>query len=237
MSSTKFQILLFAFASVFASAAALPARADTEQTKRTILKIAQSYQGQGDSDGSKQRRLEKLVTKLLRENPQAPVSHRLPLLYGAWKQVWGPYDYRSNDRGVDPALDPANIIQVIFKDGYYYNVNPTRTKKGKAKGITLLRGEFVQDPEQANHLNVRFTNLRRLKGPMPTGLRLQDLPELSEVRSLSGERTVLPAFFVRLFFGGGTLNEVYTDHDLRILFGSGRDGGPGNYIYVMKRLQ
>lgn len=237
MNLVKIQTLLFAFATIFSSAAALSARADTEQTKRAILRLAQSYQGQGDPDRSKQRKLEKLVARLLRENPQDPVEHRLPLLYGAWKQVWGPYDYRNNDRGVDPALDPANIVQVIFEDGYYYNVNPARDKKGRPKGITLLRGEFVQDPQRENHLNVRFTNLRRLKGPMPRGLRLQDLPELSEDRSLHGERTVLPSFFVKLFFGGGSLNEVYTDHDLRIVFGSGRDGGPGNYIYVLKRLE
>jgi hypothetical protein len=66
--------------------------------------------------------------------------------------------------------------------------------------------------------------------------RLQDRAALCEAGELPGQYDVLPGFFVRLFFGGGRLEEVYTDEDMRITFGSGRDGGPNRYIFVFTRL-
>jgi hypothetical protein len=190
--------------------------AGIETTKREILTLASSYRGQGDPDGSKQRSLEVLVEKLLQENPQAPLNERLPLIYGAWKQVWGPYDYRNDNRGVDPEVDPDNIVQVVFDGGYYYNVNPNFDEKGKVRSTSFLRGEYFFDKKIDNVLNVRFTNLRKIDGLPKDGLRLHDLPFLSERGELPGERTVLPWFLVRLFIGGGSVREVYTDHDLRI---------------------
>lgn len=211
------------------------AHADYRQTKLEILRLAQSFQGQGDPDGSKQAALEVLVEKLLRENPQGSIPDRLPLLYGAWKQVWGPYSYGGDDRGVDPKLDPKNIVQVIFEGGYYYNVNPNLDKNGRVTNTILLRGEFALDPSEEK-LNVQFTDLRKIPGLPTNGLRLQDLPALSEIRNLPNERTVLPSFIVRLFFGGGFLEEVYTDEDLRITFGTSKNEKIKSYIYVLKRL-
>lgn len=212
------------------------ADAGYEETKKELLKMAESFKGQADPDRSKQHTLEPLVEKLLSEKAQASVVQRLPLLYGAWRQVWGPYDYKKKGRGVDSTLDPENIIQVIFEGGYYYNVSPRLDDQREAKSTGILRGEYVLDPQKDNLLNVRFTNLRKINGLPKNGLRLQDLPALSEKDELSDEKTVLPGFLVKLFFTKGTLNEVYTDETMRISFGSSRDGVLDNALYVMTRL-
>ncbi len=208
--------------------------AQVRALENRILKSARSFQGQGDPDRKIQRHLEALVSKLLAAAPQVPVTKRLDVIKGPWKQIWGPYDYRDDKRGVDPKLDVRNIFQVVF-DGYYYNVNPS-LKNGKVTKTVLLRGEFQSSPNDENALQARFTNLRKIRGLPTDGLRLIDLPELSEARSLPGESTALPSFFVKAFFGGGTLKEVYTSDRLRLIFGSGKSGGPNNYLYVMERV-
>jgi hypothetical protein len=213
------------------------ANSEIEAVKQEIVSLAETFKGQGDSDGSKQKQLEVLVSKLLELNPQPPVKERLNLLFGAWKQVWGPYEYRKNDRGVDPTLDVNNIYQVVF-NGYYYNVNPSLDRNGKPKKIVLLRGKISLDENSDDTLIARFTNLREIKElPSEGNLKLKDLPALSEAKKLKSEKTTLPSFLVRLFFGGGTLQEVYTDQDLRITFGTGRDQSVSNYVYILTRVK
>lgn len=209
---------------------------EVDSIKAEIFALAESFKGQGDQDGAKQAQLEVLVDKLLIANPQLPVKDRLPLLCGAWQQIWGPYEYRKNDRSVDPTLDTNNIFQVIFAGGYYYNVNPSLNKERKPINVVLLRGEFKALKNSDDTLTAQFTNLRRLDGPPPAELKLIDLPALSEARKLKGEKTTLPSPVVRLFFGGGFLQEVYTDHDMRITFGSSRNKKVQNYIYILKRV-
>lgn len=209
---------------------------EIKDLKTQIVALAQSYQGQGDPDFSKQKSLDVLVAKLLAVSPQSPVKERLPFLYGAWKQVWGPYDYRNDDRGVDPQLGVAEIYQVVFEDGYYYNVAPSY-KKGRIESerIGLLRGEFKLDGEESNLLRVRFTTSTGLDS-RPADLPLWDLPSLAESNELEGEVTRVPSLLVRLLFGGGALREVYTDNDLRILYGSNGSNFKNEFIYVMTKV-
>lgn len=203
--------------------------------KSEILALAESFKGQGDPDLSKQKQLEQLVEKLLKVSPQKPVAERLPLIQGSWKQVWGPYDYVSDKRGVDPSIDAENIYQVVFRDGYYYNVNTDPTKEKLSIG--LLRGEYVLDSKQPNLLNVSFTKFDQAKGCPAKGLGFIDLPQKSEAGTLDNASWLIPSFVVRWFFGQGALREVYTDQDLRITFGSSRKDLEKNYIYVLKRIQ
>jgi hypothetical protein len=93
------------------------AHADAAKLKCWIVALARSYEGQGDPDQSKQRRLEVLVDRLIADNPMPPVAERLSLVAGAWKQVWGPYEYEANDGSVDPTLGFKEIYQVVFADG------------------------------------------------------------------------------------------------------------------------
>lgn len=207
------------------------------EIKREILSLAQSYTGQGDPDGSKQKSVESLVQKLTSLSPQPPAKDRLHLLYGAWKQVWGPYDYRNDKRGVDPELGVREIYQVVFEGGYYYNVAPSYKKGDRTKEeIGLLRGVFKLDDRDDRLLRVRFTNVSSVK-PRPNANPLWDLPALAESGQLKNRTSPLPGFLVRLFFGGGALREVYTDQDMRILYGSNGKDFSKEYIYVMTRAR
>ncbi len=224
-------------AEISSEASASPTADRAEELKTKILTLAKKFQGQGDPDGRKQLQLDRLVRELLRVKPQPPIAERLHLLYGPWRQVWGPYEYRRGDRSVDPTLDPKNIVQVVFPGGYYYNVNPNRDENLVREDITLLRGEFRLSATDPNGLDVQFTNLRRVDLAMWQTLRLSQMPALSEAGQLRGERTVLPGFIVRLFFGGGQLREVYTDETLRLAYGTSRDGSTQDYLYVLRRTR
>lgn len=209
----------------------------TGELKRQILKLAKSYQGQGDPDQKKQKSFDGLVSRLIRQNPMPPVSERIPLLAGVWQQVWGPYEYRKNDGSVDPTLGVKEIYQVIFADGFYYNVAPSYPDQGsKREQIGLLRGEFELDTADRNSLVVWFTDFPGVE-PRPSNLAIWRLPGLAEAGQLKNEITIVPSWVVRLFFGGGKLEEVYTDRDLRILYGKSNGVNARRSIYIMKRIR
>jgi len=211
---------------------------DVQALKKEILSQAEAWQGQGDPDGSKQAALTTKVNRLLQLCPQSSVQERLPLIAGAWQQVWGPYTYRDKSRGTDPRLDPKRIYQVVFKDGYYYNVSPSLDSKGVAKNQTiLLRGEYKVSKwsKEKNVLAIHFTHLRKVEGDPPQGMTYESLPALAEAHQIH-QTNVLPAFFVRLFFGGGFLREVYTDEDLRITYGAKKSSFKDSYLYILKRV-
>lgn len=179
--------------------------------KNQILVMAKSFEGQGDPDQSKQQKIEVLVNQLVQLSPMRPVRERISLLAGAWKQVWGPYDYRNDNGGVDPKLGVKEIYQVVFADGYYYNVAPYYPNGDQSREqIDLLRGEFKLDEDDQNGLRVKFTKYPGVE-PRPNGINLWDLAAVAEADHLENEITIVPTWIVKLFFGGGKLEEVYTD--------------------------
>lgn len=230
-----------AFIAIFILWAMLPGllQADDssiEARRQTLMAAAASQLGKGDPDFHIQRQLEPLVQELLAVAQPGSVESRLPLLAGAWRQLWGPYDYRGDDRGVDPRLDPAGIYQLIYPGGYYYNVGPIRDAAGRPTDrISLLRGEYRIEPERPDALKVRFTSYRGARGLLP-GQNMLQLPPLHESGRLPNQITIVPTIIVRLFFGSGYLREVYTDDTLRITYGSGVGGREEEYLYVMERV-
>jgi hypothetical protein len=212
-----------------------PVHSDAALLKHDILTLARSFAGQGDPDLTKQRALEQKVSMLVAASPQPSAKDRLPLLQGAWKQVWGPYDYRNEKRGVDPELGVNEIYQIVLPSGCYYNVSPSYKGGDRSQErIGLLRGEYRLDPAQSDVLLVKFTRLAGLKSRPTTPL--WELPALAEAGTLPELRNVIPSWIVRLAFGGGALKEVYTDHDLRILFGASSNKFKRPSIYVMTRV-
>lgn len=207
---------------------------EVESLKQKLIATAQKFQGQGDPNFKIQNTLQPMVDKLLALNPQPPVADRLPLLEGTWQQVWGPYSYRGDDRGVDPSLKPDEIYQTIFAEGFYYNTNPNM-ENGKVKSIGLLKGKYKLNRKNPNVLNVRFVKYPGNK-TRPENIEIWELPALAESGDLPEKITVVPTWIVKLFFGGGKLNEVYTDHDLRITYGNSGDGDLKNYLYIMTRV-
>jgi hypothetical protein len=229
----KTLLLSTAFALYILGGAAMADSARTAAAiKGDILALAELYEGQGDPDFAKQDRLDALVAELLAVAPQPPVRERLDLLHGVWKQVWGPYDYRGDDRGVDPSITVDEIYQVVFEGGYYYNVNP----KADGTRVSLLRGEYAPVDGHPDMLRVRFTAFPANEG-RPDDILIWKLAALAEKDALPNPTTVVPAIIVRLFFGGGYLREAYTDDDLRITYGGDHlEDRSDEYIYVMTRV-
>ena len=60
-----------------------------------------------------------------------------------------------------------------------------------------------------------------------------ELPAFAESGDLRNRTTIVPTIIVKLFFGGGALREVYTDENLRILYGSDGKHFDKEFIYVM----
>lgn len=207
-----------------------------DDLKSQILEMAKSFEGQGDPDQSKQNTLEPLVEKLIQANPMPPVKDRISTLAGAWKQVWGPYDYRNDAGGVDPKLGVKEIYQVVFADGFYYNVAPYYPNENiNEEQIGLLRGEFKLDASDPTGLRVKFTDYPGVD-PRPTGMEIWELAAIAEAGQLQNKVTIVPSWIVKFFFGGGKLEEVYTDKDMRILYGSKGKPGARRSLYVMTRM-
>lgn len=208
----------------------------TETLKKQILDLAKAYAGRPDPDQKLQQSLEVLANELINQNPMPPVSERISLIAGAWKQVWGPYDYRNDDGGIDPTLGLMEIHQVVFAEGYYYNVAPYYPNGDKTREqIGMLRGEFVIDPLQKNSLRVRFTDYPGVES-RPTKYKLWELPALAEAGSLENAITIVPSWVVKQYFKGGTLDEVYTDRDLRIVYGMKTAPSTRRFLYIMSRV-
>lgn len=229
------------FALLFALLVSVPAFANDLQkmslpeVKAALITESSKYTGQGDADFSIQQSLEPYVKRLLELNPQAPVKERLPLLYGVWKQVWGPYDYRNDDRGVDPTLGVTEIYQVVDPDNFYYNVSPNYKKGDRSKErINYLKGHYELSETDPNGLNVRFLRFPGMK-KRPEGRAIYDFVKEAEADDLPEQFTVVPTIIVRLFFSGGTLREVYTDDTLRVLYGSNSGEFKKQYLYIMVR--
>ncbi len=228
--------LLF-FAMFFAPHANAQA-ADTveiSELKAEIISLAETFQGQGDEDFSKQNQLQILVDQLLELNPQAPIQDRLPLLYGTWYQVWGPYNYTSPERIVDPELGVKEIYQVVSPEGHYYNVSPNYRDGDLSKErIGLLRGEYTLSKDSPNGLDVKFTKFPGVS-KRPTDKPIWELASQAEEGTLQNGITIVPTFVVRWFFGGGTLVEVYTDQDLRITYGTNSKNFKEPFLYIMTK--
>jgi hypothetical protein len=208
------------------------------EAKANLIATAQSFAGQGDPDRSIQNTLEPLVQKLLALSPQPPVAQRLQFLQAPWKQVWGPYSYEDDNRGVDPKIGMAEIYQVVFEGGYYYNVSPVYKNGDKSKERTgFLKGEYSLDARNKNALNVRFKRYPGIEGRPTDGRQIWELAADAEAGKLLGEISIVPTWIVRLFFGSGSLNEVYTDQDLRITYGADNIDFKNDYLYVMTRAQ
>ena len=206
-----------------------------EELKSELVSRASTYTGQGDPDFKIQNELEPFVKKMIELNPQPPVKDRLSFIYGIWKQVWGPYDYKNNDRQVDPTLGVNEIYQVIDPDGFYYNVSPNYKKGNRSQErINYLKGQFRLSATNPNGLDVKFRKFLGMS-KRPVGRAIYDFVKEAEDGTLPNQVTVVPTFIVRLSFGGGTLVEVYTDETIRILYASNKSDFKRGYLYVMVR--
>ena len=206
-----------------------------EELKSELVSRASTYTGKGDPDFKIQNELEPFVKRMIELNPQPPVKDRLSFIYGIWKQVWGPYDYKKNDRQVDPRLGVNEIYQVVDPDGFYYNVSPNYKDGNRSmERINYLKGLFRISKSNPNGLDVKFRKFLGMS-KRPVGRPIYDFVKEAEDGTLPNQIKIVPTFVVRLSSGGGSLVEVYTDETIRILYASNKSDFKRGYLYVMVR--
>lgn len=195
-----------------------------EALKKKILSMAEDYRGQDDVDGKKRHRLDALINQLLAETPDTPIAQKIKKLQGAWEQVWGPYGF---DRLDGFELDANNMYQVIYPDGYYYNIGFSTFYGQKTTGF--VRGKYEAFDDK---LKVQFTENKFAIGFIPPKVNLIDLGTLKEAgfiktQDVPGGISSIPAY----------LHEVYVDKDIRITYGGRNYNDTDNDLYVLKRIK
>jgi hypothetical protein len=175
--------------------------------KSFIVNTARSFQGKCDADDNRpefRQKLENLVSVLLKLAPKQTEAEKLPKVAGGWQQVWA--DQSGGAPGT--CVSAKDIYQVVFSEGYYWNISKNITSNGEALG--LLRGTYEVLPEL---LRIEFTDQAFSPVYPPKGTKLVELAAKAERR----EFTALPKNFpVGL---KGDLANIYVDDTLRVVRG------------------
>ena len=179
------------------------------ELKNEIMTMARSYEGKPDTEGKLQNALEDKVQQLERIIPYLSMSERAQKIVGEWRQVFGPYS-KDADGKVPGSSVTEHIYQVIFPNGFFYNV--ALAKIAGVKSVVLLKGKYnvTNDAVEALFVknSVMVTNL-------PT-TKFYELPaklERGEIKVISLP-DALPPVGTK-----GQLIEVYADKEIRILRG------------------
>ena len=205
------------------------AKADETPTisslKAEIFKLAESFVGQTDPDGSKQKKLEVLVNKLRELIPEQTMQERAMDSVGVWNQVWGPYAFDGSDT-VPPGQDPRGIYQYISPDGFYYNFGEYNFLGLNIK--FFVRGDYrILD----DRIRVEFTDHGLVKEKEVNYLTLGEELESGTARRYDFPRS-LPPVGVE-----GALVEVYADDEIRINYGVQGQDLSDKTIFIMRKVQ
>lgn len=179
------------------------------ELKREIMTMARAYEGKPDVDGALQKGIEEKVQDLEKVIPHLTMQEKAQKIGGAWRQVFGPYS-PTGDGTIPLGTNTANIFQIIFPEGYFYNVALSEYKGLKA--IILLKGSYKVTDEAIEGIFTRNSVMLR----NPTRTPYFELPQALEsgrVSAIHLPRSLKPVGL------GGQLLEVYSDNEIRILRG------------------
>ncbi|WP_413560657.1 PAP/fibrillin family protein [Bdellovibrio sp. HCB209] len=196
-----------------------------EELKQQILEISRNAQGEydgDDNDPAVRAELDPLVDELVSLVPVRSETEKLPQVVGSWQQVW------SDGPGGGPAGSggalAAAVFQVVFPDGYYWNV--AKNTIAGVNSMGFLRGKFAIDTDK---LNIEFTKSVGSPGWVSEGTESYMLAMRAEVGAYDIVPTPGP------IGKKGFLANTYVDEDIRICRGGGDDFGTGTYLYVLVR--
>ncbi|HEX7673496.1 MAG TPA: PAP/fibrillin family protein [Bdellovibrio sp.] len=198
-----------------------------QQLKYEILQIAFDAQGTYDSDDNNpevRQKLDPLVDQLVALAPKRTEQQKLVDVIGTWYQVWA--DGPGGQPGQGALAD--SIWQVVFPEGYYWNV--ARDQYGQIKNMGYLRGKFTVGD---NALSIEFT--KAVTNPTWSFAEPTRQAMLAEFGTYDGNPTTFPPGTSPVG-KKGTLANVYVDEDIRIVRGGGGDFGVDNaYLYILER--
>jgi hypothetical protein len=201
--SSEVDVGTVSFASTRLSAAEL------QRTKTELRRITTANMTRTDNYDDVRAQVEPLVAKLAAHFGEQSASDKLPLVAGAWRQLWSDYPY---PMAPFITMDLSQVYQVVSEDGYYWNIGESAAFS--LFGITgVLRGRYEAD---GTKLNIAFTESGFRIGRLPR--RTQLVSYANDLEDGSLRRFSLPG-------GGpvgvsGTLETLYVDSDLRVETGT-----------------
>lgn len=170
--------------------------------KSAITSIAKANQARHDNTADVRAELQPLVDELVSLVPVRAEAEKLPTVVGGWQNLWTDMSFRGG------YVDDANIYQVVYADGYYYNISRITPPDGEATGF--LRGSFV---DAGDHLDIEFTRNALSLEWLRSGADLIRAGQAVETGEMHVTDRPGP-IGVR-----GRLQNTYVDEDLRIVIG------------------
>jgi hypothetical protein len=191
--------------------------AELARTKQSLRQIANANMGRTDNTAAVRAQVEPLIQRLARHFGTRQATQKLPLVAGAWRQLWTDYPYP-----MTPfiEMDPRQVYQVVDSGGHYWNIGDQ--KAVRLLGLTgVLRGAYTT---AGTRINLEFTNVGFRFGRLSRGDNLVSYADDLE----DGSRFYWPTP------GGGkaprgpvgikgTLETLYVDADLRVDVGTQED--------------
>jgi hypothetical protein len=215
--------------------------AELARTKQALRALANANMNRTDNAAEIRAQAQPLVDKLARHFGARSAQQKLPLVQGAWRQLWTDFPYPMTSF---LTMDPSQVYQVVSASGHYWNIGDEKALG--FVGLTgVLRGAFTPS---GTKINLQFTNIGFRFGRLSKG---DDLVALADGLE-SGDRFYLP-----LPGGGkapngpvgikGTLETLYVDADLRVDQGTQEDfldasgavavPGYGPKLFILDRVQ
>jgi hypothetical protein len=189
--------------------------AELAATKGALRAICNANRTRMDNLVAVRAQVDPLIDKLARHFGPVPATQKLPLVQGAWRQLWSDYPYPMTPL---IKMDPTQIYQVVDADGHYWNIGDQRAI-GFLGMTGLLRGAFVAN---GTRIDLKFTNLGFRLGRLGRNENLVNLADSIETGErfyfpLTGQAPQGPVGIE------GTLETVYVDADLRVEIGTQED--------------
>jgi hypothetical protein len=191
--------------------------AELASTKAALRKLSNDNMRRSDNFAQVRTQADPLVAKLARHFGTRTAKQKLPLVTGAWRQLWSDYPYPMNGFN---KMDPAQVYQVVTPDGYYYNIGDSTSFF--VFGTTgILRGSYAAD---GSKLRIQFTDVGFRIGRLQRGTNLYNMATSIEANDIGyfgipggGEAPNGPINIK------GTLETLYVDADLRVERGTQDD--------------
>ena len=205
-----------------------PDPTDIAGLRAEIFEIAEAAQGDCDGQDNSpavRERISELIDQLALLTPTRTESEKLSDIVGGWQQIWSDTRFTSIP-GV--CFEAEDIYQVVYPDGFYYNISQVRFLGRTYTNYT--RGEYEVGTD---FLPIVFTNNFFARGGLEPGTNLVDLGLQAE----NGEIARAP-FIPSIPLNGATgrLGNWYVDEELRVIT-DGRSARESNGIFVSRRVE